>query len=461
MFGENRRPNRCIVKHKHNEIGLNCMRKADIDGILRRNSPGKKIVKEKISGDVEQKAKARKDHMLRLEMEQSKKAKSSVTRKKKSVKKELNLGNEQSEDIVKLLNTCKQRTAAFAIRDQQLKDKAIREKEERDYERLMDLEMEVNRLKDIAAREKMEEAKIKKRIADRKVIEDQIKERQHLRLLQEEARDQENRKMLETIKKYEEEDAEKTRKRKEDVRKSKVEILSRNEEILAEREAKKAFEKKEEETIMAYLAERDEILRKREEEEAEAQIKKIELQKKLLEKQTKVLDKRSEEDEIRARRAAEENERKHRLRELKEAQKRKKDSEMLLQSRKSQEQERLIAKKREKQEKQDEYNNTLKQAAEMAKRERDEAAYKKTKNAELRMMLQQQIEENESKRKIQEREKYKEGKEIKDKMVRILKFHTCAAVLPRSDCFSLFMFLCFRRPRGKSLKTSGLQWYLT
>ena len=128
------------------------------------------------------------------------------------------------------------KNSGLCDRDQQLKDKAIREKEERNYERRMDLEMELNRLKDIAKREKEEELKIKKRIADRKVIEDQIKERQHQRLLQEEARDQENQKMLNAIKKYEEEDEEKAKQRKEEARKAKIEMIKRNEDILAERE---------------------------------------------------------------------------------------------------------------------------------------------------------------------------------------------------------------------------------
>ena len=179
--------------------------------------------------------------MLRLEMEKSEKEKATKTKQK--TKLVIDVKKEQNEDIVKLLHTCKQRTAAFDIRDQQLKDKSIREKEERDYERLMDLEMEVNRLKDIAERKKEDDAKIKKRIADRKVIEDQIKERQHLRLLQEEARDQENRKMLDTIKKYKEEDTAKAKKRKEEARRVKIEMIKRNEEMLAEREQRKLLEK--------------------------------------------------------------------------------------------------------------------------------------------------------------------------------------------------------------------------
>ena len=64
-----------------------------------------------------------------------------------------------------------------------------------------------------------------------------------------------------------------------------------------------------------------------------------------------------------------------------------------------------------------EYNDTLRLAAVMAKREQDEAEIAKNNNAELRQMLQQQIEENEKKKKLLEQEKYKEGKENLVKMV--------------------------------------------
>jgi hypothetical protein len=405
-----------------NEAAINCISKRDIDVIARKSSqnygthyaPGAQNLND--TQNLRKKAQTRKEHMIRLETEKVKQAKVDKAGSPKE-NKIINLEEEQNEDIVKLLNTCKQRTAAFAIRDKQLIDKAIREKEELDYERLMDLGMELNRIKDIAARQEEEQTKVNKRVVDRKVIEDQIKERQHQRLLQEESRDQENRKMLETIKHYQREDAEKERKRKEDARKSQIEIIKRNEEILKENEARKNFEKQEEEMISAYHRERDDKLRKFEEEEVREQKSKNKLQKKLLQSQTKLMDKRSEVDELRARRAAEEKERNYRQRKLQEAQKRKKDLGILHSSRKQQENEKQRAMERETEEKEAEYNGALRLAAEMAKREQDEAEQAQKKNAELRKMLQLQIEENEKEKKLLEQEKYKEGKATLAKMV--------------------------------------------
>lgn len=334
--------------------------------------------------------------------------------------------SEQSRDILKLLDGYKQRAAAFAIRDQQeLRDKAIRRKEEEEYDKLKDLEMEICRLKEVAICEKEEEAKAKKQMEERRVIQNQIKERQHQKILEEEAREQENKKFLEGIKFLEDEEARASRRIKEEGRQLMLETLRQNEEILKEKEAKKLLEQKEEAMILAYITEQDEILRKRELEEELAKKKKVEIQKKLLESQTKILDRKAELNELHARRAAEENERKHRQREHLEAQKRKRDMKMLQDSRQQQELEKQIAKENEIAELQKEYNNTIMIANEMAKRERDEREMTRLKNADLRQMLQQQIEEKERKQSIHKREKLIEGQEMKTKMVslRILFSH--------------------------------------
>jgi hypothetical protein len=53
----------------------------------------------------------------------------------------------------------------------------------------------------------------------------------------------------------------------------------------------------------------------------------------------------------------------------------------------------------------------------MAKREKDEAQRIKEKNAELRGMLQQQIEERALVNRTKEKDKYEEGRLIKEKIV--------------------------------------------
>ena len=173
LFGEKRRR-----RPRNPDNDLPCLSKREYNNIASRSF----IVKdEEISPDLlaskekEQKAKARKERMITLDQKRLQKNKASeigAGLKKKEARVEMNLDNEQkSEDIVKILNTCKQRAAAFEIRDKQLEDKKIKEKEEREYERLMELTMEMKRLKDIEKREEEEKAMIKKRIADRKTTQ--------------------------------------------------------------------------------------------------------------------------------------------------------------------------------------------------------------------------------------------------------------------------------------------------
>jgi hypothetical protein len=135
---------------------------------------------------------------------------------------------DQQNDLVKLLNTYSQRAMAFTIRDQQMADKKRREALEGDYERRMDIAMEIDRLKELGSREKEEADKLAKRVEDRHVIIDQIEARKKLKILQEEAREQENKQMLQTIKKYEEEDKVAAEKKEVHIAKSRVEVIKAN-----------------------------------------------------------------------------------------------------------------------------------------------------------------------------------------------------------------------------------------
>ena len=371
--------------------------------------------KDEIEAQRWARAKARKEYMISLDDKRNK-GNNQIGNGDRA-KNEIKVKTEQSQDVVKLLDSCFQRASAFTIRDKQLKEKELKKKLERDYERMMEVSMEVNRLKDIEAREKEDEVRIKKRLQDRKVIEDQIRERRHQRLLQDEARDQENKVMLAKIKSFQEEDEKRIKERKEAAKKAQKEVIERNKDILKEREAKKALEKEEDERILVYQLEKEETMKRREQEEREAQLLKVEMQKKMLESQTKSIDKQIELDELRARRAAEETERKYRQKEALEAEKRQREFIALHESRKKQEEERKQARQRELQDKKEEYANAIKHANEMARREKDELERIKGKNAQLRMMLRQQIEERVLVNRANEKEKCEEGRIMKEKIV--------------------------------------------
>ena len=131
-------------------------------------------------------AKKRKEYMKQLELkelEEQKKSSQYDTAKLDRIRKQAQEKLDEEQDIVKLLKTCSERATTFAIRDQQLKDKAEREKKEQDYEQRMIIAMEIDRLREIEAREAEEKQKLQKMVNDRKIIENQIEERYQARLL--------------------------------------------------------------------------------------------------------------------------------------------------------------------------------------------------------------------------------------------------------------------------------------
>ena len=322
----------------------------------------------------------------------------------------------EEEDVVKRLQTYSQRAIAFHIRDMQLRDKVVQEQKEKEYERRMELAMEADRLREIERREQEEADKVQRLVEARRVIEDQINERHQQQLLREEAKDQENRDMLEQIKRFQLEEEDRAKERKEQAALARLEVIRLNEEAAEAKRLERLREKEEDDQILAYQAQQDEILRKREEEEREAELQKKELQKKLLENQSRTLDRRAELDELRARRAAEQKEREFRRKELAEAQKRKKDLAMLQEAHWQQEEEKKQERRRLAKMRQEEYEGAMRQAKNMARREEQEAELVRRKNAEFRLAIQQQILDRELQRKAQQREKFNEGRRRQEAM---------------------------------------------
>lgn len=368
-------------------------------------------------------ANARKEYMRQLELKDIEEQKQTISQydraKLDRIRKEANEKLVEDNDIVKLLKTCSDRATAFNIRDQQLKDKMERKKKDEEYEQRMILAMEIDRLREIEAREAEEERKLKKMIAGRMIIEDQIEKRHDAKLLVEEARDQENREILEQIELYRAQDEQKAREKRDQSFKARIEIIQANEEHVASQRERKLMEKREDEMMVARQIEQDEKLREREAKHAETQRKKQAIHKKLLSEQKRAVDRRSEMDELRERRAVEDAERKFRQRQLMEAQKKKSEVKALDMARIQQQQERYHQQKLVMEQKREEYENAIKHSRAMAERERAEAEYVRRKNIELINNLKEQIEENSKRRIALEKEKYLEGSTIKQQLVRV------------------------------------------
>ena len=302
---------------------------------------------------------------------------------------------DQNSDVVKLMTSMGARAIAFSVRDKQLYEKHDRDAVEIEYDRRMDILMEVDRLKDLHRREEEEVHKRAKRVEDKKTITEQIQMRHRSKLIAAEAREQENQGMRTLMKKYEEEDSRNAEIRKIEIEKSRLETIATNELAIRRKKEAKMAEKKEMEDILIYQALKDAELARREEEEAVADGIKKERQAKLLAQQERAQNNAGKLDELRARRAAEERERRARVAEREKAAKTKSDMEELLRSRAKQAADRKGMEERERLQADEEYRNALQYMQVMAEREEKETIAKHASSTKHREKLMAQIHSNE------------------------------------------------------------------
>lgn len=297
-----------------------------------------------------------------------------------------------NSDVVKQLKSMAARAQAFSIRDKQLEEKKGLEVIEAEIDRRQDIMMEIDRVKDIKRREEIEAEKLRKRKEDGKVITEQIEVRRRQRLLEAEAREQEAQQMIARMKKLEEQDAVEAEKRAEEVAKSREEVLRANEAFIAGKKAAREAEIKEMEDLLLYQAMKDKELAEREAEEEAREAAKKARQATLFEQQEKAQDNAGKLDELRARRAAEEYERRMRREEKEKAAKKRAEMQDLLQSRRKQQEDKHRLAEMEKETVAEEVRQGLLYMKKMDEREARDQAYKKRMADEHRMVLHGQIE---------------------------------------------------------------------
>jgi hypothetical protein len=296
-------------------------------------------------------------------------------------------------DVVKLLNSMALRASAFSIREQQLAEKHRLDQVEKDYERRMDMLSEIDRLKEIKQREEDSKYKTFKMAKDREVITEQIEFRRRQKVMELEAREQENQVMRGMMGKYKEEDMAAAAKRAIVVEKSKEEVLKANAHSIVLKQTLRDKEKQEMADILIYQAQRDAELQKREDEEAETDRLKKERQMKLLGQQEKAMNNAGKLDELRARRAAEEKERNARGKERDEARKKKTDMDELMRGRAKQAADKEHRREQEKSAAQQEIVDNALYRQKMSDREAGEKEKKHELAEKHRVSLNAQIDE--------------------------------------------------------------------
>ncbi len=320
---------------------------------------------------------------------------------------------DQNDDAIKDLNIlCKQAKVA-TIRDKQLDERKEMDNMYKKKEERLDLMMELERLKEIKFKEEKEK-QIKKLNNERnQIIIDQILDNERVRIKKRELIEKEKIQMKLQLEKFEEEEKKRILHEKQ-IREARIrECLNVDKYALLLKQKKKIEEKEEELKDAKYNKEKA-----RKEEEYIKEKKRIALEKEkeiqlMREKQKKAQDKQAELDAIRAQRAYEEAERKAKLKE--------KEDEIIKQ-RKIKEciEENEKHKKVKERNIEDEIMKEKEDYERMRKeREKEIEEEKEREREKIKLMMENgayvknQIKEKEEKEKGNWKEKFEEGRKVK------------------------------------------------
>ena len=322
-------------------------------------------------------------------------------------------GKENGLDATKEMDQLLKYAKVVSIRDLQKKEHIDMENAYKAKENKLFLMMELERLKELKYQEEKEKEKHQQRLQSAKVIKNQIKENEIKRLQEREMKIREGELMKKQIKAMQDEELRnEEKKRLENLRLAKeIENINKISEL--NKDKKRLMEKEEDLKRLKYNMEKA----KKEEEEI-MEKKRLQAQKeretqKMREKQEKFADKQALLDELRAKRAYEEAEKKAREKEIEEMKKLERQKLELIEgnewqkmAKKSRLQEQALADQKE-------YQDIIKkQIADMEEDRRQEEIRKNLYNSNGEA-LRRQMKEKYEKRRVLERGILEEGRRIK------------------------------------------------
>jgi len=269
---------------------------------------------------LQAKARERKEKMVAMEV----KRKANLVKSDLEAEDETKSANllENSErardeqlDDVKHMNQMMLYAKCVTIRDAQLLEKQMIQKEKADLEKSFDALMEQERVKVISMAEEQERKKVDERLRGASIIRMQIDQREKERLREQEQLDMEREAMLRQIDRLKHEEKAKDEERRVQGKKLLEEAALANKEQISRKDEARHKMAEEEQRIADYIADKDRREQERQEALDEENKRKAEETARLRALQEKAADKQAEVDALRAKRAQEDYEREHRKRE--------------------------------------------------------------------------------------------------------------------------------------------------
>ena len=320
---------------------------------------------------------------------------------------------DKNDDAIKDLNILCKYAKIATIRDKQLDERKMMENLYKDKEKKLDLMMELERLKEIKFVEDREKETKKLNNERQQIIIDQILDNERVRIKKREMIEKEKLQMKLQLEKFEEEEKKRILHEKQLKEQIIKQCLDVDKYAILLKQKKKIEEKEEELKDAKYNIEKA-----KKEEEYLKEKKRIALEKEkeiqlMREKQKKAQDKQAELDAIRAQRDYEEAERKAILKEKQEE---------IMKQRKLREciEDNEMHKKTKEKQMADHLNNEKEKYEKLEKerqRQLEEEKEKQRKKIQLMMengdFVKNQIQEKAEKDKILMKEKYEEGRKLK------------------------------------------------
>ncbi|XP_035674846.1 cilia- and flagella-associated protein 45-like [Branchiostoma floridae] len=243
---------------------------------------------------------------------------------------------EEQEDEIKALNELILNAKCHAIRDAQILEKGVIQKELTEEEKRLDLMMEVDRVNDLKLQEEITLRRKQERLIGKQQIIDQIQQNEEDRLLDQEKKDQEARQMLQYLEKLQMEDLKELERKRLQQLDIQVEIQRANQEADDMRAKKAEQERLADQKVIEYQKQR---AQREAEYEAEQERIKKEKEKevaRLRALQERAKDLQAEKDALRAKRNQEQAEREWRKKEREEARLKAEMEELLKRAREDQ-----------------------------------------------------------------------------------------------------------------------------
>lgn len=276
--------------------------------------------------------------------------------------------------------------------------------------------MEIERLKSIKHREEIEQQRKEAQKQGAMVIIEQIKERELERIRQQELQEKEKQLMNSQIDKLRHEEEIQLKKERELAKKLLDEVEESNREAHTTKKVKVEEEKKLDNEILEYNIQKAKLEEEREIEKRRLQEEKEKEVQRLRELQERAADRQSEIDALRAKRAFEEQERKHREKERQEREHKLKVMRDMEEARQTQfrEKERLLAEQARQE--REEFMRIIRSQKEEAQKDRQIDDEKKNILKSHSLQLRTQIIQNEEGKKQERLDYLEEGRRVRQNL---------------------------------------------